>query len=56
MCVSNLIGEELGCRHLIGSVVWVYMPGLFQNCHFKIKCWTGHLLCIQLKNGFYFAK
>ncbi len=31
----------------------IYPPDLFQNCHFKINCWTENTLCDQLKNGFY---
>ncbi len=28
-------------------------PDLFQNCHFKINCWTENTLCVQLKNRCY---
>ncbi len=50
MYVSNLIGQKLGCCHLIGLI---YTPDLFQNCHFKVNCWTENTLCAQLKNGCY---
>ncbi len=47
---------RMGCRHLIGSVVGVYIPDLLKNCYFKIKCWVQHPLCVQLKNGLYLSK
>ncbi len=31
----------------------IYPPDLFQNCHFKINCFTENTLCAQYNNGCY---
>ncbi len=57
-CVSRHIrlDKSLGCCLLIGSVVGLYLymdQSYSKNCHFKIKCWTEHTLCVHVKIRFY---